>query len=183
MSVWKLAEAAAKFAAAEAAVEKAECAAIEAACRMVQERSKLLIGVPKPEWPPLAPSTLRAKGGINTPLLETGKLRSSIEFTVIDSRHGEVGTNDPVAEFHEFGTSRGLPPRPFLSLAAQQAGPAVAMLVARTIGGAIGASLGGHSIEAEILKHVGEALHHVWEDVKELAEPEDETEAVKAWRR
>jgi phage gpG-like protein len=178
-----LLEAIARIAVAEAAVERAEGAAIEAACKMVQERSKSLIGVPKPEWPPLALSTLRAKGNVNTPLLETGNLRESIEFTVIDSRHGEVGTNDPVGEFHEFGTSRGLPPRPFLSLAAQQEGPAVAKMVAQTVGGAIGAALGGHSIEAEILKLIGHVAHEVWEDAKELVEPEEPTEAEGARRR
>jgi hypothetical protein len=144
---------------------------------MVAQKSKDLIGVPKPEWPPLAPSTLRAKGNVNTPLLETGKLRSSIEFTVVDSRHGKVGTNDPVGEFHEFGTSRGLSPRPFLSLAAAEEGPAVAKMVARTVGSAIGASLGGHSIEHKILELLREVAHEVGDAVEPLMPDEEDEKA------
>jgi phage gpG-like protein len=55
-------------------------------------------------------------GRTDSPLLETGDLRDSIER---DVQHGVayVGSNNPKALWHEFGTSR-IPPRPFLEGAA-----------------------------------------------------------------
>jgi HK97 gp10 family phage protein len=181
MSVWKLAEAAAKFAAAQAAVAEAEHAALEAAAQLVENRAKNLIGAPHSFWPPLAPSTLAHKDEINTPLLESGAMRSSIEHQVIGSS-AFVGSDSAVAEIQELGTSR-IPPRSFLAHAAAESGPEIAKLTANVVGGAIAASLAGHSVEAEILKIAGEALHHVWESAKDLVEPDDETEAERARRR
>ena len=51
---------------------------------MVKERAKGLIGHPNDSRPPLAPETLKRKDGINTPLLETGEMRDSIEHVVAD---------------------------------------------------------------------------------------------------
>jgi hypothetical protein len=48
----------------------------------------------------------------NDPLLRTGTLRDSIGH-VVEGNVGYVGTNDKVAPFQEFGTSKN-PPRPFL---------------------------------------------------------------------
>jgi phage gpG-like protein len=73
------------------------------------------IGVPGWGWPPLAPDTLARKGGINTPLLETGELQESIRWNS-DHSEGYVGSDDSKAAFHEFGNSR-MPPRPFLATA------------------------------------------------------------------
>ena len=44
------------------------------------EESKSLIGVPKPEWPPLADVTVERKDGVNSPLLETGAMREPIAW-------------------------------------------------------------------------------------------------------
>jgi hypothetical protein len=180
MSVWKLAEAAAKFAATQAAVAEAEHAALEAAAQLVENRAKSLIGAPHSFWPPLAPSTLAHKDGINTPLLESGAMRSSIEHQVIGSS-AFVGSDSAVAEIQELGTSR-IPPRSFLAHSAAESGEEIAKMTAKMVGSAIGASLSGRSIEAEILKIAGEALHRVWEDVKDLADPEEPSEAEKARR-
>jgi hypothetical protein len=95
----------------------------------------------------------------------------------------DVGSNDPVAVLQELGSSRNLPPRSFLAHAAMESGPEIAKMTAKVVGSAIGAALGGHSVEHEILKLVGEVAHRVYDDVKELAAPEDETEAAKARRR
>ena len=102
---WKLAEAAAKFAACEVAVDLAEHEALETAAQMVEARAKNLTGVPHPGiWPPLAESTLRKKDGVNSPLLETGEMRSSIEHQVVFPV-AYVGSDNDKAVIHEFGVS------------------------------------------------------------------------------
>ena len=112
------AEAAARFAASAVDIEAAKHAALEEACQMVKERAKGLIGHPNDSWPPLAPETLKRKDGVNTPLLETGEMRDSIQHVVADSSHGYVGSNDDKAVWQELGTSRGIPPRSFIGLGA-----------------------------------------------------------------
>jgi phage gpG-like protein len=64
-------------------------------------------------WPALKPSTIAGKSTGDSPLLETGDLRDSIER---DVQHdvAYVGSNNKKALFHELGTSR-IPPRPFLA--------------------------------------------------------------------
>jgi hypothetical protein len=52
---------------------------------------------------PLAPEL--AKDGVNTPLLETGEMRASIEWNA-DAHHGFVGSNNDKAIWQELGTSR-----------------------------------------------------------------------------
>jgi phage gpG-like protein len=147
---FSLAEGAARMIAAGVALEVAKKAALEEACILVETRAKDLIGVPQGSWPPLAAETLRQKGGVNTPLLESGEMRSSIEHTVQGSS-GFVGSNSDIAVFQELGTSRGIPPRSFLGLAAQQSGPDVAKIVAQTVGAAIAGGLAGRGI-GEILE-------------------------------
>jgi phage gpG-like protein len=67
----------------------------------------------------MSPETLKRKNGINTPLLETGELRDSITWNS-DATEGYVGSNNPKAIWQELGTSRGIPPRPFIARAAVQ---------------------------------------------------------------
>jgi phage gpG-like protein len=58
----------------------------------------------------------------DTPLLETGELRDFISYLVTREgleTVGYVGSDDPRAPFHEYGTSR-IPPRPFLLAAVVQ---------------------------------------------------------------
>jgi phage gpG-like protein len=119
LKIMNLAQAAARMAAAEADLEAARAPMLAAACQMVAEKSRSLIGVPNDHWQPLKPETIARKDGVNTPLLETGEMRSSIEWNA-DSNHGYVGSNSDVAVVQELGTSRGLPPRSFLALAAQE---------------------------------------------------------------
>jgi hypothetical protein len=163
-----LLEAAARMAAAAIDIEAAKRAALEEACLIVKGRAKDLIGVPQPSWPPLAPETLKRKDGINTPLLESGLLRSSLAHTVIDSNDAEVGSDLDRAVWMELGTSRGTPPRPYLSLAAHQSGPAVAKMVAKTIGRAISGGLAGSRVHDffAMARLAGEAFH----ELKELGE-------------
>jgi HK97 gp10 family phage protein len=82
---------------------------------VIKKTAKQAIGDPRNgfQWPPLKPETIARKASGNTPLLETGELRDSIGHTVISHDHVAIGSTDPKAIFHEFGTSR-IPPRPFL---------------------------------------------------------------------
>jgi phage gpG-like protein len=170
-----LAQAALRFAAAAVAAKAAEAEALETAAQLVETRAKNLIGVPKPEWPPLKPETLARKGGINTPLLETGELRESIQHVVI-APSAFVGSDEDRAVWQELGTSRGIPPRSFLGLAAQQKGDEVAKVIEGTIGAAISATLGGRSVEAEIARFLVHVAHETKERVEEIFAPPDEEE-------
>ena len=137
---------------------------------MVKERAKGLIGHPNDSWPPLAPETLKRKDGVNTPLLETGEMRDSIEHVVADSSHGYVGSNDDKAVWQELGTSRGIPPRSFIGLAAHLEGPNVAKVAGKTLVAAIGAGLAGRRVHEffEIAHIAAEAFHKVGETASDL---------------
>ena len=177
-----LLEAIARIAVAEANVKMAEHEALEAAAQMVENRAKGYLGHPHDWWPPLSPATLKRKDNVNSPELESGAMRDSIEHTV-EFPSAFVGSNSDIAVLQELGSSRNLPPRSFLAHAAMESGPEIAKLTAKMVGSAIGASLGGHSIEAEILKLIGHVAHEVWEDAKELVEPDEETEEAEKARR
>ncbi len=92
------------------------------ACVMVQSDAMLRIGHyqaavgPFPKWQQLAAETQaeRARLGYtpNDPLLRTGDLARSIQFT-IEGDTGYVGSDHPVAAYQELGTAR-IPARPFL---------------------------------------------------------------------
>jgi phage gpG-like protein len=174
--VMNLLEAAARFAATEAAVKEAEHAVLEAAAKMVEAKAKALIGVPHDFWAPLTDETLRRKDGVNSPLLETGQMRDSIESTV-EFPSAYIGSNDDRAVWHELGTSR-VPPRSFLAHSAMESGPEIEKMVARTVGGAIAASLSGSRLlEAlEIAKFIAEAFEPVVDAAKDLVTPETEEE-------
>jgi hypothetical protein len=79
MIVLNLLEAAAKFESMQHDLKKVEHAIIVRACQMVPDEAKRVIGEGYPEWPALQPETLARKMR-NTPLLETGELRPSIEW-------------------------------------------------------------------------------------------------------
>lgn len=85
--------------------------ALEESGQIVEKEAKRVIGTYDYNWKPLAASTLARKSA-DTPLLETGEMRESIEHTVL-GHTAYVGTDDEKAAFHEFGTSK-IPARPFL---------------------------------------------------------------------
>jgi phage gpG-like protein len=172
--ILNLAAAAARFAAVEIDLELAREPMIAAACQMVAGRSKDLIGVPKPEWPPLAPETLERKGGVNTPLLESGALRASISWNA-DRNHGFVGTNDGVGVFMELGTVHAAP-RSFLALAAEIEGPAVAKMMSKVVGAAIGGRLANGSHVGEFFHLAKEVAHMVSDAVEHVSDSLDEME-------
>ena len=63
---------------------------------------------------PLAASTLARKATGNSPGLETGQMQGSVQHDA-DRNGFTVGSNEKRALWFELGTSRGQPPRPFLS--------------------------------------------------------------------
>jgi hypothetical protein len=88
----------------------------EAVVAKAEEKAKEAIGTYDYGWPQLAESTLERKSA-NTPLLETGEMRDSVSHKAELSAEGAEGvvySDDKTALYQELGTSRGIPPRPFL---------------------------------------------------------------------
>lgn len=97
----------------------------------VSELAKGYIGSYQPGWAPLAETTLNGWHGFpgkielgyappDNPLLRDGSMRASIDSQAEPMGTGAigvVGSNSPIALYQEMGTSRGIPPRPFLGLA------------------------------------------------------------------
>lgn len=110
-----LAEGAAFFTGLGLLLEHRNHEALQESAELIRDEAKRVIGTYDYGWPPLADKTVERKGA-DTPLLETGEMRDSIECAV----HGHVaivGTDDPKAKFHELGTVH-VPPRSFLRGAA-----------------------------------------------------------------
>lgn len=153
----------------EADMKLTEEVCVEKACRMVEKEAKAAIGTYRFEsWTPLQPETVARKARGDTPLLETGELRDSIEHTV--EREGTevvgyVGTNDPIAKYHELGT-RTIPPRSFLGEAAMRKEHKIHEMMERMIAATFDRG-GPHYRELRELFHV---LHMAYEEGKKLAD-------------
>ena len=135
---------------------------------MVEKEAKTAIGTYRFEWTPLQPETVARKARGDTPLLETGELRDSIEHIV--GREGTevvgyVGTNNPIAKYHELGT-RHIPPRSFLGEAAMRQEHKIHKMMERTIAATFDRG-GPHYQELRELFHV---LHMAYEETKKLAD-------------
>jgi hypothetical protein len=73
----------------KADLKLAEEVCVEKACRMIEKEAKAAIGTYRYDWEPLKPETVARKARGDTPLLETGELRDSIEHVVRFGRgHG-----------------------------------------------------------------------------------------------
>lgn len=83
------------------------------ASHLLETRAKEAMGTYTYGWPPLKPETVARKATGDSPLLETGRMRDSIH-SVVSGNTASVASDDPKAPWHEFGTSRGIPPRSFL---------------------------------------------------------------------
>jgi HK97 gp10 family phage protein len=120
MKLFSLLEFVAELPAIERDLEAAGPKIIERACQIVQKKAKSAIGKEHEMWAPLAESTIadKAHHGFPTPkpLLRTGQLRDSIQYTV-NGLEGAVGSDSPIAVWQELGTSH-IPPRSFLAGAA-----------------------------------------------------------------
>ena len=111
-------------------VEHANHSALEKAAQIVEEEAKRVIGTYDYNWPPLAESTLKNKAA-DTPLLETGEMRDSIEH-VSDHKEAQIGSNNDKAVWQELGT-RTIPPRSFLAGALQHKAEEVVDIIGRDI--------------------------------------------------
>ena len=133
---------------------------------IVAAEAKRVIGTYDYGWPSLAPSTL-AKKSADTPLLETGAMRASIEWNS-SGNEGHVGSNSDIAVYQEFGTSK-IPPRPFLAGAAMAMEPKIHGLFKRAVM-AVVLGKGLHSSEMAELLHLLHVIHHVGREVNEIAQ-------------
>jgi hypothetical protein len=167
MSLSSFAGLAARLTIADADVKIGTEAALEKICQLIEDRAKEVIGTYIFNWPQLAESTQaqRVELGFsaNEPLLRTGKLRDSIGH-VVEGNVGYVGTNDPVAKYHEYGTSK-IPPRPFLAgaLAATEGE------IPKIFGSAVSAAMRGAGREYHELKELLHVLKEVGHELKETA--------------
>jgi hypothetical protein len=148
-------------------------AIVARACQMVADEARRVIGTYDYGWPELKPETL-ARKFYDTPLLETGEMRASIEWQASGLK-GEVGSNSDKALWQELGTSR-IPPRSFLAGAAQHMGPEIEKMAHKAVV-AVLLGKGLHSSEMgellHFLKHIG---HHVKEAVDYALETPEERE-------
>jgi hypothetical protein len=119
-----LLEGAALFGGMAIAYQKAIHDSLDGACEIVEKEAKRVIGTYEYGWPSLQPDTIARKAKGDTPLLETGEMRDSIEHTV-SGKSGFVGSNNDKAVWQELGTSR-IPPRSFLGGACMRKGEEVA---------------------------------------------------------
>jgi HK97 gp10 family phage protein len=175
MTQFTLGQFAARLLAYEADLKLTEEACVEKAARMVEKEAKSAIGTYKFGWDPLQPATIEHKATGDSPLLETGELKASIEH--VSGREGGeavgyVGTNDPVAKYHELGTSH-IPPRSFLGEAAMRKEHKIHEMMGKAVVGTF---------------HAGElyhALHMSYEAAKKLVDEmlPDEEEGESHSRR
>jgi phage gpG-like protein len=146
-------------------------AIVARACELVCAEAKRVIGEGYPEWPALQPETLAHKM-MNTPLLETGELRASIEWQS-HGLEGAVGSNNDKAVWHELGTSR-IPPRSFLMGAAMHMEDKIHKMATKAVVAVmLGKGLHGSEMAEliHLLKHVGHAVGEAVD--KFLDGPED----------
>jgi phage gpG-like protein len=172
MGAFTLFEFAVKLTAASADMRLLAPEIIRAACEIVAAAARDMIGIPKPEWPALNPETLARKIA-NTPLLETGAMRDSIQWNS-DEHDGYVGSNSKILQYQEFGTARGVPPRPVLGLAVLKKEKEIEKMAARAVMSVL-RGMGTNSSEiAEIVRLLREIGHLV----KETATGRQQREAA-----
>ena len=139
---------------------------LEVAAKLIESSAKKEIGHLQPEvgpfnaWDELAESTQIEKERLGyvfnddyNPLLRTGELRDSIQHEV-RPLEAIVGSRSMIMAYQEFGTSRGIPPRPVLGPAAYKNKEKIrAIIGAAAISGIVGSrripEALGYDMEAE----------------------------------
>ena len=124
---------------AAGAMHAAERHGLEVGAKLIEHEAKSLIGTEYPAWPALADSTVREKAAkgqtgrvsATDPLLATGEMRATIGHQV-ENRTALIGTPDPVAVFHEYGTER-MPARPVFQPAGFRQGEAAANAIGKAV--------------------------------------------------
>ena len=148
-----------RMAVVESELRLAHEASVAQACALLAEQCRLVIGTYTYGWPPLEPTTIARKATGDSPLLETGELRASIEWNA-DEHQGFVGSNDFLMIVHEFGTSR-VPARPVLGPSIEAARPAVEKVL-RDIAKAVAAG------DLAELRHLWHLLKEVGREAREF---------------
>jgi hypothetical protein len=116
-----------------AALPAAEHAMLEAIGTLVEVDAKRRPGTYQNGWPPLQPATIARKATGDSPLLETGgHIRDTIGHQ-ISGRTVAIGSPDVIALYQTAGTSRGIPPRPFLAPAMIETRPQQKTVIAARI--------------------------------------------------
>jgi phage gpG-like protein len=116
-------------------MDHANHTALEKAAVIVETEAKRVIGTYDYNWTPLAPSTIASKATGDSPLLETGEMRDSIEHVSTD-KDACIGSNNDKAVWQELGTVK-IPPRSFLAGALQHKTHEVVETIGREIHGAL----------------------------------------------
>ena len=98
----------------------AEERGLEKAAVIIETEAKRVIGTYDYGWAPLKEATVARKANGDTPLIETGEMRDSIEHKVM-GRHAYIGSNSDIAVYQELGTAT-IPARSFLGGAAAHKG-------------------------------------------------------------
>jgi HK97 gp10 family phage protein len=162
----------------KADLKLAEEVCVEKACRMIEKEAKTAIGTYRYDWTPLKPETVARKAHGDTPLLETGELRDSIEHVVVREGKevvGYVGTNDPRAKYHEFGTGT-IPPRPFLSPALMRQEDKIHAMIVRTMWATLVRG-GPHYREMRELFHI---LHMLYREADDFLDEDEQRQRTRS---
>jgi hypothetical protein len=171
--MFSLLEAAAKFQGIAEDMRAAPGEIVERACQIVEKEAKESLGHYHRGWPRLKPETIAHKATGDSPLLETGEMRDSIEHTVVeaDADHavGYVGSNSDIAVYQELGTSRGIPPRSFLMGAAMRKEKQIYRMAYSRVAAAFdgrGAAAREWREIMHIVKEVGHQAKKLWDEIK-----------------
>ena len=107
---------------AQSEAMKEVCETLLTSCREAIGNDAYIFG-----WPRLAEATIEKKG-FERPLYEKGELQESYGYNMdADGREAYVGSDNPKAVWHEWGTGgpHPVPPRPVLGGALDQKGKSV----------------------------------------------------------
>jgi hypothetical protein len=155
-----LLEAAKLFSNLAAGMPRAQHVALDPAAKVIKAEARRVIGTYDYGWAPLKPETIARKTTGDSPLLETGKMRDSIEYTV-SGNEAQVGSNDDKAVWQELGTIH-IPPRSFLAGAAAEKG--------RVAASAAGHIIGNYLAGGEAFGDIWHVIRHAAHDIKELGD-------------
>jgi hypothetical protein len=170
MTVYSVAGFIVKLGQIERDLHEAESAILSKACLMVANAAKEALGTYEFGWVSLKPETIARKMRGDSPLLETGELRDSIEWNS-SGRVGHVGSNLDKAVWMELGTSK-IPPRSFLAAAAMQQENLIHEMAAKVVRAVMrGESLGSEMRE---LLHVLHMVKHAAEKFEQMIPEADE---------
>ena len=123
-------------------------------------------------WLPLAPSTIERKG-FDRPLFETGELQASYTYVMaLNKRETWVGSNNPKAVWHEWGTGgpHPVPPRPVLQGAWDYNRAEIEVMAGRTMWSIVAAG----ALRSRELRELIHLANKVYHEVEEFDRTMDE---------